>query len=73
MSCDKCSAEGVVLSDASYGMEEGVVVEMRRREGVSFIEAVGYFDGGYCCGSASVRLSYCPFCGDRVSGDARVD
>lgn len=68
MSCEYCGGGVTYLSDPVWRDNDGVELIMLRNDGQWRIEATGYYDGGYCCGSARVEIAYCPMCGRELDG-----
>lgn len=67
MACGYCRGERNDLADNRGGdYLDGVTVVLTREYGPWEIVATGYYDGGYKCGSQSVRVVYCPMCGRRL-------
>lgn len=43
---------------------EGVEVRLiHNRDGSWVLDATGYYDGGYICGSVTMQIVACPMCG----------
>lgn len=69
--CQFCDGMTHELDGFGYDPEcgEGVFLALEWEDERPSIGATGYYDGGYCCGSARADIAFCPFCGRKMVSD----